>query len=66
MLCPGSVLSVPIVDTDLNIPIRLANGGSQREGRVEVNWNGTWGTVCDTNWGAKEAAVACNELGFHK
>ena len=55
-----------IADTNFSIPIRLVNGSSQREGRVEVNWNGTWRTVCDHNWGVEEAAVACSQLGYQK
>ena len=44
--------------------IRVANGVSALEGRVEVCVDGVWGTVCDDLWGVEEASVACRQLGF--
>ena len=44
--------------------IRLANGSTPYEGRVEVCYNLQWGTVCDDGWGGNDAGVACNQLGF--
>ena len=34
------------------------------EGRVEICVNNQWGTVCDRNWEAAEASVACRQAGF--
>lgn len=44
--------------------LRLENGNSTHEGRVEIYINGQWGTVCDDLWTDTEASVVCKMLGY--
>lgn len=46
------------------LPLRLANGARVQEGRLEVEFNGSWGSVCSKGWGWTAAHVACLALGF--
>ena len=47
-----------------NLDTRLANGTTTFEGRVEVFYNGAWGTVCDDYWDIHNARVVCRSLGY--
>ncbi|XP_025102710.1 deleted in malignant brain tumors 1 protein-like [Pomacea canaliculata] len=40
-------------------------GGTADAGRLEILYDGTWGTVCDILFGQEEALVACRMLGFN-
>ena len=39
-------------------PIRLIDGNSPNEGRVEILIQGQWGTVCDDLWSTIDAQVS--------
>ena len=45
--------------------VRLIEGESEREGRVEICYNGVWGTVCaDYGWDEVDVNIVCQQLGF--
>ena len=56
--CP--VPETPCTDGD----VRLADGATDNEGRVEICFNNQWGSVCDDAWDKKEAVVVCRQLGY--
>ena len=44
--------------------VRLVDGDSQMEGRVEVCRGGVWGAVYDSGWNFNDARVTCRQLGY--
>ncbi len=44
--------------------LRLVDGNTPHEGRLEIFYGGQWGTICDDYWTDSDADVACRQLGF--
>ena len=44
--------------------VRLKAGGNIGSGRVEIQVDNEWGTICHENWSVESANVVCRQLGF--
>ena len=47
-----------------NGDVRLVGGAHNWEGRVEILWNGAWGTISDSHLDLNEAKTICKQLGL--
>ena len=48
-----------------NGDVRLVDGASDREGRLEFCWNDIWGAVCNKDWIRRNTNVTCQQLGLY-
>jgi hypothetical protein len=44
--------------------VRLLEGSTRLEGRVEICKNSVWSTVCHVGWTSTDARVVCRQLGY--
>jgi len=45
-------------------PSELRIAGDSNRGRLEISYNGEWGTICDDAFDLNDANVACRQLGY--
>ncbi|KAL4221648.1 Deleted in malignant brain tumors 1 [Mactra antiquata] len=52
--------------TTSQVPIRLVDGDTYYRGRVEVYYQGQWGTICDDSFDHNDVKVICRMLGLYQ
>ena len=61
--CTGSSF-ISVDESYHNGDVRLVGGPHNWEGRVEILWNGTWGTISDSHLELHVAGIICEQLGL--
>ena len=45
--------------------MRLVDGSTEYDGRVEICINQVWGSICSYNWDYREVSIVCKQLGYN-
>ena len=63
-----SSLNFCFVYLEIQYDLRLVDGERENGGRLEMQVNGVWGTVCNNHWinNQNNADVACRQLGYSR
>lgn len=48
----------------VTLSVRVQEGTEPYNGRIEVMYNGEWGTICNMGWDLNDARVFCRQLGY--
>ncbi|XP_022097154.1 deleted in malignant brain tumors 1 protein-like isoform X2 [Acanthaster planci] len=62
VICGAPLVHKPVTTEDGRV--RLRDGRYPHRGRVEIKYQGEWGTVCDRDWNLEAASVVCRQLGY--
>ena len=46
-----------------NGQVRLVDGSTEDDGRVEICINQAWGSICSSSWSIQDVFVVCKQLG---
>ena len=58
-------LHIPSVPLCNETEVRLLDGETPDQGRVQICLHGVWGSVCDDSWDVNDATVVCQQLEYN-